>query len=339
MDVLKNENLLRLVFETFISTKVIKFFIQMKNSTINQILLKILNMQKSFNSIAEPKRVFKYSKSINTLTSYINNTIITTSEDSRLKILNMNEYKYYITLPEHINFAHIASLISLPNGNIAFSTWFNNFKILDSNMGFCCISSLEIYEYDALRHLLMLPNGHIAIAAVLNDDSYVLVLNYNNEFISHNLFNAQGNEINSFVNLNNNRFACGMMNSDIRIWVIEGDSYTCVKILNGNSESIDYLLYIDDCELLLAGADDKTNVWDLNNYECIRTIEGMSCLLYLRDGYFASSSWDNKIKIWSLLGFRCVSILEGHHAVIQFMLLLEGKRIVSADDKEILVWC
>jgi WD40 repeat protein len=77
----------------------------------------------------------------------------------------------------------------------------------------------------------------------------------------------------------------------------------------------------------------------MNNYESLYIIkEGTICLLYLPNGYFATSNWNGKIKIWNLVSYQCVSVFEGSNSYVKFLLVLKDNRIVSASEKELIIW-
>jgi hypothetical protein len=139
MEPFKNENLLNLVAESFTLSKAKHFFTHSKNSIISKALLKVLNLKKLFISTGKSKHTIKYDNLITSVTRFTDNNIITTSSDSKLKILNMDNYNCLLSLPDE-NYEHISSMILLPNGNILYSTWLNTIKEVDPRKDYSCVN-------------------------------------------------------------------------------------------------------------------------------------------------------------------------------------------------------
>jgi WD40 repeat protein len=315
MESFKNENLLRLVFQSFTSCKAKHLFTHSKSRIISKILLKALNLKKLFMSTGKSKNTIKYDRSITSVIRFTDNNIITTSSDSSLKIINMDNYNCLETLPDE-DYEYISSMILLSNGNILYSTWLNTIKEVDPRDDFICVNCVDDFnDYYCISHLLLLPKGCIAFSALVDqEDSHILLLDFNDNNSIFKLFLAEKDEINSLINLDNNRFACATARSGIMIWNAENNGYTCSKILKGhNDDTTECLLYINKYNTLVSGFFNTIEVWDMNNYESIYTIkEGASCLSYLPSGYFATSNRNRKIKIWNLVSYQCVSVFEEH---------------------------
>jgi WD40 repeat protein len=337
MECFKNENLLKLVCESFILSKAKHLYRHSKSRIISKILLKVLNLKKLFISTGKLKHTIKYAKTLTSVTRFTNNNIITTSEDGNLKIINTDNYNYPVTLPFE-DFKYISSMILLPNGNILYSTCFNKIKEIDPRKDFSCVNFCYINEYQCPMNLLSLPDKRIAFSSPLMHSSLLLLdLNDKNNIVK--LFTAENDYINSLINLNNDRFACATYHSGIMIWDAGNNGYTCSKVLKGHNNSIKCLLYIREYNSLISGSFYMIEVWDMNNYESIYTInEGAHCLLYLPIGYFATSNQTKRFKIWNLVSYQCVSIFEGHKRRVKFLLMLNDNRIVSASNTEIIIW-
>jgi WD40 repeat protein len=167
-----------------------------------------------------------------------------------------------------------------------------------------------------------------------------LILDFKDKYNIVQLFTAEDFGINSLINLSNDRFVCATAYSGIMIWDAGNNGYTCSKILKGyNNDSAQCLLYINEYDSLVSGSYNMIEVWDMNNYESLYTIkEGVIFLLYLPSGYFATSGWNKKIKIWNLVSYQCVSVFEGPQVYMKFLLVLKDNRIVSASEKELIIW-
>jgi WD40 repeat protein len=340
MESFKNENLMKLVFESFNLCKAKHLFTHSKSRLISKILLKTLNLKKLFMSIGNSKDTIKYDRSITSVIRFSDNNIITTSSDSNIKIISMDNYNCLVTLSDE-DYENISSMIFLPNGNILYSTWLFAIKEVDPRKDFSCVNIVDdLDEYDSLLNLLSLPDGRIAFSAALDEDSYLMLLDFNDKYNITKLYTAEKDDINSLINLDKNKFACATACSGIMIWDAGNNGYTCSNILKGYDDDFaKCLLYINEYDSLVSGSFSRIEIWDMSNYESLYTIdEGASCLLYLPNGYFASSKWNKTIKIWNLVNYQCVSVFEGHENEIIYLLVLKDNRIVSASDKEIIIW-
>jgi WD40 repeat protein len=340
MEYFKDENILKLVYESFTLGKAKHFFTLSKSRMISKVLLKVLNSKKLFTTTGKSKHTIKYNKSITSVTRFTDNNIIITSEkDANLKIINIDNYNCLLTIP-HEDSEYISSMILLPNGNILYSTFLDSIKEVDPRKDFSCVNFVDdVNGYYYLLHLLSLPDGRIAVSAEEDEDTHLLILDFNNKYNMIKIFTAKRDQINSLINLNNNRFACATARSGIMIWT-GNISYTYSKILKGhNNDSVECLLYINEYDTLVSGSSKTIEIWELKSYESIYTIkEGASYLLYLPKGYFATSKLNKNIKIWNLVSYQCISVLEGHENNITFLLVLKDNRIVSTSDKEIIIW-
>jgi WD40 repeat protein len=130
--------------------------------------------------------------------------------------------------------------------------------------------------------------------------------------------------------------------NDIRILDIHNE-YKCLHCLNGHSDYIVDLIFIEKNRLLLSGSRDRTiKVWDANNnYCCIRTVDidgFFTKFLFTRNGYFAAIFDKSKISIWDSVSFQCINTLE-HDFRFTYFKFLEDNRILScAYDGNILIW-
>jgi WD40 repeat protein len=236
------------------------------------------------------------------------------------------------------------------------------------------------FKFDTLYHLLFLSNGDVAcisaqigctnlIILSLKDDyqSNRILDNYEEPYIenvrniSNNLFYSLSSEPTALkiydickdyrcvytieeefypsMVINNMLF---ITNKDIRILNINNE-YKCLHCLDGHSEFVVHLLFIEKYRLLLSGSKDHTiKFWDANNnYCCIRTMDvdgSFMEFLFAKNGYFAAVINDNEIRIWDSVSLKCINTLE-HDYILTHVELLEDNRILSYSfDGNILIW-
>jgi WD40 repeat protein len=340
MEIFDNVNVLKLIFHSFALSKSKQLFLLLKNHLINPILLEILNIKKLFKLTGKPGHIIMAHDNMIKSLSLITNNLVSISEDLTLKVWNTDTKKCLRTLEEDEDMA-ISSVIKLRDDLIAYSTR-EVIKIINFN-NFNCINVIYPEKCCWFDNLTLLPNGHIAFSAMYREtEYYIIILDPSNDYSIINRLPAHNGIICALTCLDS-RFASAGEDSIIKIWNIDNNSYVCHKSLNGHSAVVLVLLYIQDYDLLLSGSMDKTiKVWNINDSQCIQTIEahedGVFSLLYLPNGYFASSSWSGTIKVWRLLDYQCVNVFNGHGDFSTTLLLLAGNRLASTCDGKIFIW-
>jgi WD40 repeat protein len=135
----------------------------------------------------------------------------------------------------------------------------------------------------------------------------------------------------SLVNISGNRFASCSFDKTIKIWSFNNNDYECCQTLIDHICWVFTLLYIEKDNHLLSGAFDGTSkVWDLENYQCILSIntDFVKENLLLPNGYFVSASNHMKLNIFHLNNFECVNSI-GLTGNTESLLLLNDGRFVS----------
>jgi WD40 repeat protein len=342
MESLKNENLIKLIFEGFTFNSYKEYFAKVQNKTISYIILRFLSHEHFYKTIGNIKTIIDNHKNvINSLTIYDDNTILSVSNNTTFKLFNATNF-LCIESFEESDASPVLSVVKLPNGNIAYSTTVS-LKFLDKS--FKCIkfhyylqgfNNLHIFQKQKLAYTSRNQN-HANIY-------YIGLIDYVN-FRFHGNSEVQYGAITCLVNLDKDRLASGGENWSIKLWN-NGHSLTCSGYLNGHGAAILALAFNYKYSLLISSSVDKTiKVWDVNsceNFECLKTIQGLEymamCLLSLSDIYFAASIGD-KIKIYNLTNYKGVNILEGHSHVIHKLIMFKDNRIMSASLKEeITIW-
>jgi WD40 repeat protein len=337
----ENENIFKVIFQTFPFYKNKQMSASIKNKHISKAILKILNYPDIYKSMGRRKQLLiGHNNCICSIALLPNGNIITASDDRTLKIWNLETLSCIQTLEE---VACVKSVIILPDNKLAYCTLNGYVFIRDTTNDNKIITTLNLGSYEYLNNLLLLSNGHLACTGRRRNLFPVIILDYFTERIVMELTKSFDDWLLTLVNLTGNKFACSSMET-ITIW--DNKEYNCLKTLTRHESWIYALVYIEKENRLLSGSfKGEIRVWDLTTYECIRTIyeahyKGIRCLLYLPNGYFASGcSWNKDIKIWDLKNYECINTLSGHKNVITSLLLLKDNRIVSAsNDKTTIIW-
>ena len=96
----------------------------------------------------------------------------------------------------------------------------------------------------------------------------------------------------------------------------------CTHVLKGHKSHIYGLILSEDKTALISCCGDKTiKIWNLNNYTCIKTLEGhskwVSNILLFRPSILCSVSGDSLIKFWAIESGKCIHTLHGHKGFIE----------------------
>ncbi|KAI8640436.1 WD40-repeat-containing domain protein [Parasitella parasitica] len=117
------------------------------------------------------------------------------------------------------------------------------------------------------------------------------------------------------------------------------------RFLQGHSDSVYCLAWIDQ-DTLVSGSRDKTlKVWDVNASRCIRTVENehegsILCICVSKDrSILLTGSSDSTCAVWSLPDLVPIRKLRGHEHSVLDVCFVSGKRIVTASkDSTLRVW-
>ena len=85
--------------------------------------------------------------------------------------------------------------------------------------------------------------------------------------------------ITKVITLPNNRIASCSADKTIKIWKSNPPySDTPIKVLEGHSNDVTFLLYIKERDILISGSNDVTlRLWNMSTYQCDKVIEGVDC--------------------------------------------------------------
>jgi WD40 repeat protein len=297
-----NENILRLIIDSFSIYKIKQTFYSTKNKTICQTILKLLQLYNNYSAKNLKSEVLRGHMGRIYSICCVNNTIISASEDSILIFWNLKTDPLTLLLGDSV-----MCVISLPDGNIACCTKYGLINIYDNSFKKKSEIPLSKSLVGKFSSLILLPNGNFVCAAYNCFYSCIIITEYNGKngtqtcppLLTIKLPNYQ--EIYSMINLNENYFATS--DKSIDIW--DGSqSYKLRRTLHGHQERITSLFLGRDNYLLSGSYDNTIKVWAIDSCRCINTIiahdGGITSLLLLPDGFLVSGSVDKTIKIWDM---------------------------------------
>lgn len=143
-----------------------------------------------------------------------------------------------------------------------------------------------------------------------------------------------------------NIIATGSRDKTIGIWDINSTSKP-VRILRGHTHFVNAVKFIDDKTLVSASNDKTIRVWNFENGECLKIIEGhtssicsIATLLNLNNSRcIITSSWDCTSRLWNIDNGKCICELIGHSASVWSCCnIIDNQFITVAADKSIRLW-
>lgn len=131
-----------------------------------------------------------------------------------------------------------------------------------------------------------------------------------------------------------------------RSQVLQSQSWSCVRTLQGHSDWTRSLAISPDGQTLVSGSFDNTiKLWSLSEGELINTLsdhsKGVFSVAISPDGQIvASGSWDETIKLWRMDTGELIHTLSGHSGSVRSLAISgDGQILVSGSfDKTIKLW-
>lgn len=228
----------------------------------------------------------------------------------------------------------IVCLIELTNGNIVTGSYDQNIKIWDVDT-FKLVKQIKtsgkifcLLEFSSGFLLCGTENNTIELYDI-NNPTQELKLEYK----GHLLW------VNCLAKCNEEYFASGSNDSDIRIWkFVNAEQY---NVLSDHSKGVLSLITLKNGKLCSGSADLSIKIWNWQTKICEANLLGhlrwVKCLFELEDGTIISGSDDKTIRIWK--NNICVDQLIEHQKSVRALCQLSNNLIVSGSfDKTIKIW-
>lgn len=273
---------------------------------------------------------------------FVNDTLKNKNIEAGQKAKQLTNYHYKInelspfrcvkSLKAHDN--KIVSLIELYNGSIASGSIDGVIKIWD------------IYSQQCFR--IINESGKV-ICMLEFIPGKLLTGTDENEIHLWDINNPQKNPLRSFkghllwinclVKCDNNYFASGSNDSDIKIW--NWQTKQCINTLKDHINCVISMIILINGHLCSSSADLTIKIWDWAKGTCLHSLTGhqkwIKCVCQLSNGYIISGSDDNTIKIWS--NYKNIGELKGHTASIRSLCKISDNLFASSSfDKTIKIW-
>ena len=303
-----------------------------ENNNIDKNNIMISNQLENFD-LQETPSTEQLTTNINEILSNINNTSIPfyLNYPINFKQLNNIEFNCKQTLFGHND--KIVSLIKLHSGNLASGSYDNTIRIWDLQK---CECKLVINEEGYVLCLLeFIPNF---ILTGLSDNK-IKLYNISDNYKLIHCFEGHTLWVNCLVKINDEKFASGSNDSNIKIWDYLNKQE--IATLKGHTDCILSLIILQNQNLCSGSADNTIRIWDYEKYECLYILNGhekwVKCLFQLDNGLIISGSDDKTIKVWKDL--NCIETLKGHNHSVRTLCQINKKYFASGSfDGTIKIW-
>ena len=232
------------------------------------------------------------------------NYILTCSDDKSIKVWDSNNYNNIFTIREHED--KVTKVIPLVNKNLFFhntiasSSWDKTIKLINLDEIYKgnskVLASLEGHSKDVIDILLL--NDGLLLSGGKENCIKIWDLNKNNQCIhTMNKMFVSTNE--SIVQLDDGRIAVGGLKS---IRIINLNSFEIELILNGHDLWVQCVFQNKEGILISVGFDGQLKYWDLNNGDCVYTLQASDCginvVRVLKDEKIITGDFNGVLKIW-----------------------------------------
>jgi hypothetical protein len=326
----ENENILKLVMNSFAYRKVKLILSRLTNQTLYQCILKgltfadmLINMKKS--------KTLDRDKTIKHMVLLPNGELATITRNNIIIRETKNLKCIRIIEEEQIN--HIALICD----NIIATSHSLYIKLWDFQNDYNCIKTITFQDITSFGLFLPLHNGMIICNANKGDGydfNCVLIVDINN---IHPIMTIKHPYLWDLVAIPNGRLALATCEF-ISILDTTND-FKNIKVFSDGAYS---LLFMSKQNYIVSGNYKAIYVWDISSdYQLIKILSAhdreIMCLLLISNRYFASGSWDD-IKLWDIDNYSCLNTLQGKQKAICSLMLLDKCRLISSSKDKMLLW-
>ena len=188
-------------------------------------------------------------------------------DDKFLNILSLKKINIINAHNDWINFVSI-----FPLGNIISVSYDKSIKIYDIN--FNILQNIQNAHNDVIFNVDIRDENNFVTCS--KDKCIKSWIKYENKFkMNLIIYNANNDYIYKVIYYTNEKLISCSLDYTIKIWEEKNNKYQLITslMIYGNVYSI---LLIKDKNLLISSGD-KTNLWNLNNFELIKCFEDIRC--------------------------------------------------------------
>ena len=261
-----------------------------------------------------------------------NRRIISSSEDSTIKIWDFDTGECLKTLEDHQN--EVTCILIIPNDKFISGSYDNTIKIWDLN-SYECLNTLT--NESVVGSLCLLPNNQIACGC---GDGSISIWDLNfltklKSFVAHDDFIP-------YLLVDETVLLSCSGDKKIKIWN-SSQSFELVKELEGHSEAILDLELTSDGKLLSWSWDKTVKLWQIDTGEILKSFEfedQIACFKILNDDLILVSLQNGDIQIYDFNKMETIKIIsrEDESCISCFRLLSNGNLLTGCYNGEINLW-
>jgi WD40 repeat protein len=258
-----------------------------------------------------------HSERVTSLAELPNKRLASGSNDSTIKIWDLNTFTCIKTLNEHIDW--IVCLKNLPNNRLASGSEVEDrtIKIWDID-NYECISTLSGHS-QSVNCLEYISNNRL----VSSGHNVINIWNLNDNCLI-NTIEGHTTGVTCLKRISDNQIASGGHHGIIKIW--NTDDYNCINTLGVGVNfgppitfeagfwcgSIECIILISNNRLVCGSDDNTIKVWNMNDNSLIKTFNetnynySQKCLISLsnENGLVGVAKWE--YKIWDMSSYKCI---------------------------------
>jgi WD40 repeat protein len=267
------------------------------------------------------------------------NYAVSASEDTTLKVWDLNEGKEVHTLRGHFNPINAFSITS--DGNYAVSASKDSIlKVWDLKTG----KEIDILKghFGNITAISITPDGKYVVSA--SRDRTIKVWDIKTGKEVHTL-TGHSRTVNAISITSDGKYVVsGSKDNTLKVWDIKTGKE--IHALTGHSNAVVMVSIIPDGNYAISVSEDSTlKVWDIKTGKEVHTLTGHShtvnAVSFTPDGNYAiSASSDNTLKVWDIKTGKEIHALTGHsNAVLAVSITHDGSYAVSASsDNTLKIW-
>jgi WD40 repeat protein len=261
------------------------------------------------------------------------NKLISGSDDSTIKIWNLDTSKCERTLKGHLDC--VGSLLLTKNSKLISGSFDASIKVWDLKT-FKCLNTLK--EEFKVICLSIISNNQFVSALV---DGTINIWDLNS-FNRASSFKAHDKSILCVKLVNDSRLITSSADKTIKVWDLNNKG--CIRTLIGHSEAI-FSMELNREGILISGCDDHTiKMWNIETGQCLNTYQQSGRIYSLKMlannllaiGY---SGVSDNLKLIDLNKNQVVKDLVGHNNYVFGLEMLDNGQLISySGDNTIKMW-
>ncbi len=257
-----------------------------------------------------------HSDSVGSVNMLPNGHVISGSQDSTLKVWDIDKGTCLSTLQGHSSWVTCAAV--LPNGQVISGSGDKTLKVWDIAAG-TCLNTLQGHSHTVCS-IAVLPNGDVVSGSY---DQTLKVWDLAKGTCLSTL-RGHSSHVSCVAALPNGHVVSGSNDFTLKVWDIAKG--TCLSTLQGHSNPVSCVAVLPNGHVISGSQDSTLKVWDIAKGTCL-TLKGHDNVIWsitvLANGQVISGSKDTTLKVWQNIGLslqeqiKLLPLIEKNTSLIQ----------------------